>query len=95
MSDIIYYKDRNIGHHIVSDPEHVLYDLLPQQIQRVSLRNGDHNLMFPKVSTERYKNSLINRCLSLFSLTGYFFRKNGLGLPWFPIIPIYVHSSPF
>ena len=77
----------------MSDPEHVLYDLLPQQIQRVSLRNGDHKLMFPKVSTERFKNSFINQCLS--QLIGYFFRKKGVGLPWFPIIPIYVHSSPF
>ena len=48
----------------MSDPEHVLYDLLPQQIQRVSLRNGEHNLMLPKVSTERFKNSFINHCLS-------------------------------
>ena len=47
----------------MSDPEHVLYDLLPQQIQRVGLRNGDHKLIFPKVSTERFKNSFINQCL--------------------------------
>ena len=69
----------------MSAPKHVLYDLLPQQVQRVSLRNGDHNLMFPKVSTSRFKNSFINQCLSQFLsyLIGYFFRKKG------------VHSSPF
>ena len=51
----------------MSAPKHVLYDLLPQQIQRVSLRNGD--LMLPKVSTEGFKNSFITQCLSqLFNL---------------------------
>ena len=55
----------------MSAPKHVLYDLLPQQIQRVSLRNGDHNLMLPKVSTEGFKNSFITQCLSqLFNLFG-------------------------
>ena len=65
----------------MSDPEHVLYDLLPQQIQRVSLRNGDHNLMFPKVSTERFKNSFINQCLSqLFNWLLFLEKEDGFTL---------------
>ena len=53
----------------MSDPKHVLYDLLPQQIERVSLRNGGHTLMLPKVSTDRFKTSFITQCLSqLFNL---------------------------
>ena len=71
----------------MSDAEHILYDLLPQQIQRVSLRKGDHNLMFPKVSTERFKNSFINQCLSqLFNWS--LFSKRGGG---FALVPY--HSS--
>ena len=66
----------------MSDPKHVLYDLLPQRIQRVDLRNGDHNLMLPKVFTKRFKNSFINQCLSqLFNLL-LFFRKKEVGLPY-------------
>ena len=66
----------------MSDPEHVLYDLLPQQIQGVSdLRNGDHNLMFPKVSTEHFKNSFINQCLSqLFNWLLFFGKGGGFAL---------------
>ena len=61
----------------MSDPEHVLYDL-PQQIQRVSLRNGDHKLMFSKVSTERFKNSfLIHQCLPQLFNWLLFFGKRG------------------
>ena len=53
----------------MSDPKHVLYNLVPQQIERVSLRNGGHTLMLPKISTERFKNSFITQCLSqLFNL---------------------------
>ena len=62
----------------MSDPKHVLYDLLPQQIQRVGLRNGDHNLMLPKMCTKRFKNSFINQCLSqLFNLLLFFSEKGG------------------
>ena len=70
----------------MSDPEHVLYDLLPQQIQRVRLRNDDHKLMFPKVSTGRFKNSFINQC----NLMGYFFRKKGGG---FALVPYQSYQS--
>ena len=59
MRDLVSHRDRNIGMTIVSDPKHVLYDLLPQQIERVSLRNGGHTLMLPKISAERFKNSFI------------------------------------
>ena len=79
----------------MSDPEHVLYDLLPQQIQRVSLRNGHHNWMFPKVSNERFKNSFINRCLSQLFNWLLFSEKRGWVCLGSLIIPIYVHSFPF
>ena len=77
----------------MSDPEHVLYDLLPQKIQRVSLRNGHHNWMFAKVSNERFKNSFINQCLSQLFNWLLFSEKKGVGLPWFPISFLFMYIA--
>ena len=63
LSDLTYCRDRKP---IVSDPEHVLYDLLPQQRHRGGLRDGCQNFILPKLCTERFKNSFINRCLFQF-----------------------------
>jgi hypothetical protein len=37
------------------NPEHCLYELLPEE--------RDHQFMLPKVYTERFKQSFLNKCL--------------------------------
>ena len=43
-------------------PSHALCDLLPPKRER-QLRKRRHNFLLPKVGTERFKRSFINRCL--------------------------------
>ena len=59
MSDLIYCRDRKLWDTIVSDPRHVLYDLVPQQRQRGGLRDRGHNFILPSVCTERFKNAFL------------------------------------
>ena len=76
----------------MSDPEHVLYDLLPQQRQRGGLRDGCHNFIFLKPCTERFKNSFINRRLFQFIEFFTFLGKSAIGLAGFLIILTSVYS---
>ena len=79
----------------MSDPWHVLHDLLLQQRQRGGLRDGGHNFIFPKLCTGRFKNSFINRCLFSVFFFFTFFRKRGVGLAGSLILFImYVYSFP-
>ena len=42
--------------------DHILHDLLPQKRKRV-LRERKHDFIFPRVRTERFKQSFLNRCI--------------------------------
>lgn len=62
MSELIETRDRILFNRILNNPEHVLYELLPEKRQKV-LRKREHPFILPKVRTERFKRSFINRCL--------------------------------
>ena len=47
---------------VMHNPEHCLYELLPEERRR-PLRERDHQFMLPKVYTERFKQSFLNKCL--------------------------------
>ena len=76
----------------MSDPEHVLYDLLPQQRQLEGLRDGCHNFIFPKLCTVRFKNSFINRRLFQSIQFFTFLGKSAIGLTEILIILMSVYS---
>lgn len=58
MSELIEERDKTLFNKIVNDPDHVLYDLLPEKRHRV-LRERGHPFTLPKVKTERFKRSFI------------------------------------
>ncbi len=62
ISEVIEETDRKLFSKIVSNPEHVLHELLPVCKQR-TLRQREHNFILPQIKTERFKRSFINRCL--------------------------------
>ena len=62
MSELIEEQDKTLFHKIMNDPDHALYDLLPEKRHRV-LRERGHPFTLPKVKTERFKRSFFNRCL--------------------------------
>ena len=62
ISEVIEERDRKLFKKIVSNPEHVLHELLPMCKQRI-LRQREHNFILPQIKTERFKRSFINRCL--------------------------------
>ena len=62
MSELIEERDKTLFNKIVNDPDHVLYDLLPVKRLRV-LRERGHPLILPKIKTERFKRTFLNRCL--------------------------------
>ena len=49
---------------ITDNSNHCLFDLLPPERTR-QLRNRGHNYILPRIRTERFKSSFINRCLFL------------------------------
>ena len=55
-------RDRKLWNCIINNSEHSLYDLLPSKRKRV-LRKRGHNFILPKVRTERFKKTFINRWL--------------------------------
>ena len=55
-------RDEKLFSKIANDPEHVLYDLLPEKRYR-SLRERKHPFILPKVKTELYKRSFSKKCL--------------------------------
>ena len=62
MSELIEERDKTLFNKIVNDPDHVLYDLLPVKRLRV-LRERGHPFILPKIKTERFKRTFLNRCL--------------------------------
>ena len=63
INDKIKERDRKLWDSIVDDRNHILYDFLPPQRDSNGRRSRGHNLILPRVNTERYKNIFINRCL--------------------------------
>ena len=47
---------------ICNNPDHPLYELLPPIRQR-PLIEREHDFILPKVKTERFRRSFLNRCL--------------------------------
>ena len=60
--DLIKERDMSLFEKICSNPEHPLYEILPPKRQR-PLRAREHDFILPKVKTERFKRSFLNRCL--------------------------------
>jgi hypothetical protein len=62
MSELIEMRDRTLFNKILDNPDHLLYELLPGKRQKI-LRKREHPFIIPKVRTERFKRSFVNRCL--------------------------------
>ena len=62
VSELIEERDIILCNKIVNDSEHVLQELLPEKKRRI-LRDREHPFILPKVTTERFKRSFLNRCL--------------------------------
>ncbi len=62
ISKLIEEKDKALFAKIVNDPDHVLYNLLPEKRSR-TLRDRKHSFIFPMIKTERFKRYFLNRCL--------------------------------
>ena len=65
INEIIEERDRKIWDNITGNSSHPLNVLLPVTRSR-SLRSRGHNYVLPKVSTERFKRTFVNRCLFKF-----------------------------
>ena len=59
---IIKNSDLKLWNNITKNCNHCLHNLLPEKRTR-KLRNRAHNYILPRVCTERFKRSFINRCL--------------------------------
>ena len=66
ISEVIKNRDRDLLNSIISDTDHVLYDMFPHKRNR-ALRDRGHDFMFPPLKTERFKRAFVNRCLVRFS----------------------------
>jgi hypothetical protein len=62
MSELIETRDRILFNRILDNPEHILYELLPEKRQKI-LRKRDHPFILPQVRTERFKSYFVHRCL--------------------------------
>jgi hypothetical protein len=67
MAKMIEERDRLLFNKVMHNPEHCLYELLPEKRQR-PLRERDHQFMLPMVYTERFKQSFLNKYLSMILL---------------------------
>ena len=65
INEIIEDRDRKMWDNITGDSSHPLNVLLPMTRGRASRPRG-HNYVLPKVSTERFKRTFVNRCLFKF-----------------------------
>ena len=65
IKDILRARDKLLWEQITKDCDHCLRDLLPMQRRR-SLRSRGHNYILPRIRTERFKRTFINRCLFSF-----------------------------
>ena len=59
--DLIKDRDSKLFKNLIRD-DHILHDLLPLKRKRV-LRERKHDFIFPRVRTERFKQSFLNRCI--------------------------------
>ena len=59
--DLIKDRDSKLFKNVIRD-DHILHDLLPPKRKRV-LRERKHDFIFPRVKTERFKQSFLNRCI--------------------------------
>ena len=62
ISNVIEERDKCVFDKIRKNPEHNLYELLHAKKQRL-LREQKHDFILPKIKTERFKQSFLNRCL--------------------------------
>ena len=62
ISHLVEERDKSLFAKIVIDSDHILYDLLPNKKSRF-LRERQHSFILPKIKTERFKRSFLNRCL--------------------------------
>ena len=65
ITDIINSRDRKLWNRITSNTVNALQDLLPNKRSRL-LRSRGHEYVSPRIRTERFKRSFINRCLFKF-----------------------------
>ena len=61
--DLIKDRDSKLFKNVIRD-DHILHDLLPPKRKRV-LRERKLEFIFPWVRTERFKQSFLNRCISI------------------------------
>ena len=59
--DLIKDRDSKLFKNVIRD-DHILHDLLSPKRKRV-LRERKHDFIFPRVRTERFKQSFLNRCI--------------------------------
>ena len=62
ISHLVKERDKSLFAKIVNDSDHILYDLLPEKKSRF-WREREHSFILPKIKTERFKRSFLNRCL--------------------------------
>ena len=62
MSGVITRRDSDLFNRIISDTDHVLYNLLPPKRYRV-LRERGHDFILRKVKTDRFKRAFVIICL--------------------------------
>lgn len=59
--DLIKDRDSKLFKNVIRD-DHILHDLLPPK-RKCVLRERKHDFIFPRVRTERFKQSFLNRCI--------------------------------
>ena len=62
ISHLVEERDKSLFAKIVNDSDDILYDLLLEKKSRF-LREREHSFTLPKIKTERFKRSFLNRCL--------------------------------
>ena len=66
IKEVINIRDRKLWDKKTTNPQNALYDLLPQEWEGLKKPKG-HKYILPRVRTQRFKNSFINRCLFKFA----------------------------
>ena len=62
INDLIESSDNTIWKNVKNNPGHPLAHLFPPQRTRI-LRSRSHNIISPKIKTERFKNMLFKQML--------------------------------
>ena len=66
ISEVIKNRDRDLLNRIISDTDHVLYDMFPHKRNR-ALRDRGHDFILPPLKIKRFKRPFVNGCLFSFS----------------------------